>query len=183
MIWYLAVLIFGWFAWGDLVHSGFPGFDADAPRNFLEWCFMVFVWLFGCAPIGLVATGIATFVGGLMPRHSVKSDSYPLIALREKDGSNGNFFLGSGTLNSAEYYFWYRRAKGGEIQGGKTYRSPSVRIYQGDYAPKMDTWKCEYSIPGCWVWVWLIGIDVRSDITYSPDFYIPEGSIMEGYSL
>lgn len=188
MLWLLTIPVIGWFTFVDLINSHFPNsfcgpdYDPCRPLNFLEWCFLVAMGTFITAFISLVPILIAAFIGSLGTQRSTKDRDYPLVALRQQDGFAGrSFFLGSGYVGDRQYYFWYRQ-DGDHISGGKTYRQPSVRIYEGNYEPIMRTWKVKR---GAWHWLvgCLIGMDLRDDDEWLPDFYLPTGSIKEGYTL
>jgi len=185
MIWILSIPFIIFFTFKDLIGSNFPPCYHCDGRGFLNWCFLIFV---GCCIsfiISLVPIGIATFIGSIPERNGIKDKEYPLVSLRERDGISGQFyFLGSGSINDVQYYFWYRRNSGGDISGGKTIRGPGVRIYETDNSEaKMITFKTEYKNRNVSRWLWIIGIDGRDDEDWCPDFYIPKGSIKEGYQL
>jgi hypothetical protein len=95
------------------------------------------------------------------------------------------YFLGSGFISDTQYYFWYRK-QGDSLRGGKTRRTEDVRIYyikDPQTPPHMTTFRTEYK----WKWArkyyWLVGLNGKNNHYYHPDFYIPEGSIQEGFSL
>lgn len=181
MIWLIAVPFIGYFTFRQLIASGFPGLEND-PRGFLGWVFCILVGLFLTGLISLVPFAIASILGSNTNTVSVKVADYPLVALREKDGVSGNFFLGSGYVGDEQYYFWYRRDSD-HIEGGKTRRESSVRIYERDGTPIMRTWKSVYKSTFVQRYGWLYSIDLRHEDTYSPDFFIPRGSIKEGFQL
>ena len=185
MLWLAAIPFIIFFTFWDLVGSCFPDLCAYSDhRSFLAWCFLIAVGCFASGLISAVPIGIACFIGSLPDRTGRKDQEYPLVALRERDGVQGNFyFLGAGSIRDAQYYFWYRRNPGGDVSGGKTYRGPGVRIYEGSETPKMVTFKTEYVNPGIESWLWLVGLDMRDETDWCPDFYIPTGSIKEGYVL
>jgi hypothetical protein len=124
----------------------------------------------------------ATIVGIGNTYEIVPDQSYALVALKERDGIYGRFFLGSGTIEGSQYYFWYRKTQDGGIQGGRTYRDPSVAIREitDGSQPRMQTYR--WADPTWWQY-WFT-IDQSGPIQdISPIFYIPKGSIQEGYAL
>jgi hypothetical protein len=181
MIFLLTIPFIVFFTFRSMIASGFPNFPGE-PRGFLSWIFMVIVSCFFTGIISLIPFGIACWIGSLPKRTGKFDKDYPLIALRQKDGISGKFFLGSGTVNDEQYYFWYRK-ESDHISGGKTIRSSGVRIYEGDYSPFMRTYKDDYLSPKTSKYIWIVGIDMRGEDNYLPDFYIPSGSIQEGFSL
>ena len=181
MLWLAWIPVAAFFTFKDLYESGFPAI-ANEPRNFLEWCFLVIVGCVFTAILSLPAVGLAAWIGGSWNRYGTKDKTYPLVALRERDGVSGQFyFLGAGEFQDRQYYFWYRK-DGDHISGGKTSRVSGVRIYEDDSDPRMITFRTEYRNPLVSQYGWIIGIDLREDDWY-PDFHIPPGSIKEGYSL
>lgn len=188
MIWLLMIPVIIFFTFKTLWLSGFPGFHYVGlwDRNFLEWCFFLFVGGFISFIISLVPVGLACAIGSMPETHGIKDKEYPLVALREKDGIKGRFyFLGAGSIDDCQYYFWYRRDQNGAVSGGKTTREPGVKIYdtKNNDKPSMVTFREEYKNKKTEQWLWIIGIDMRDTTDFCPDFYIPKGSIKDGYSL
>jgi hypothetical protein len=185
MIWILSIPFIIFFTFKDLIESKFSQCYHCDGKGFLGWCFLIFVGCFISFLISWVPIGIAAFIGSFPERTGIKDKEYPLISLRERDGTSGQFyFLGSGSINDVQYYFWYRRNSGGDISGGKTIRESDVRIYETDGSEaKMITFKTEYKNRDVWRWLWIFGIDLRDRADWCPDFYIPKGSIKEGYQL
>lgn len=186
MLWFLSIPVIVYFTFVSLMHSGFPEVvlcPDGYRRNFLEWCFLIFVGCVLSVLISLVPVGISVWIGSLPEIHGIKDTEYPLVALREKDGMAGRFyFLGAGSINSAEYYFWYRKNPNGSVSGGKTYRSPGVEVYEHTGEPIMITFKTEYKNKLA-KYIWIIGLDIRKEGRWWPWFYIPKGSIKEGFVL
>jgi hypothetical protein len=186
MIWVLPIPAIIYLTFQNMITSDFPGLSMDGHqihRNFLEWAFCLAVSAFFSGLISMVPLGIGMIAGSLPERVGRFDRDYPLVALREKDGVTGQFyFLGAGSINDTQYYFWYRK-DGGHISGGKTVRESGVRIYQDDTPPRMVTFKTEYVSP-IWDQIgWLIMLDVRDPGGWCPDFHIPPGSIKEGFQL
>lgn len=184
MIFLLTIPVIIFMTFWDLVGSNFPPCYQCAGRSFLGWCFLIAVGCFISGLISIVPVGIAAFIGSLPDTHGVEDKTFPLVTLRERDGVHGQFyFLGAGQISDRQYYFWYRR-QGDAVVGGKTIREPGVRIYEdGQDSPRMTTFKTAYVNPGVGRWLWLVGMDVRDEERWFPDFHIPPGSIKEGYSL
>lgn len=182
MIWLLTVPFIFFFTFRDLYMSGFPGLNGDS-RNFLEWCFFVVGGCFVSCIISLAPVGVWTFIGYCFEYKSQRDKDYPLISLREKDGVSGKFyFLGAGAINDQQYYFWYIK-KDGFVAGGKTVRCESVRIFEHP-TPMMRTFKAVFKNKLVEKYGWIVGNTlVLDDNNYSPDFYIPAGSIKEGHQL
>jgi hypothetical protein len=180
MIWALCIPVILFFTFSDLATWR----EFQRPLSFLNWAFFIFMGCFISFLISIVPIVIGCIIGSQTQKRykAVLDAEYPLIALREKDGITGHsYFLGSGTIEDTQYYFWYRK-QGDSIRGGKTKRTEGVRIFETDDSePKMVTWKTEYSLDK---WAWIIGFeDEQGSINWNPDFYIPKGSIKEGFIL
>jgi hypothetical protein len=183
MVWYLIIPVFAFYTFKNLYQSGFPQFAPTAHRNFLEWVFLIVMGSVISSVLSLVPVGLSCFVGSLPDCQGVANPPYPLVTLREKDGQSGRFFLGSGSINDMQYYFWYRRNPDGSVSGGKTTRQPGVRIFEDDKFPHMVTFHTEYKSPLAQKYLWLVGTDIRDDSIWCPDFYLPKGSVREGFEL
>jgi hypothetical protein len=183
MIWLLTMPVIWFFTFKNICYdSNFPEFHDE--RHFLGWVIAIFVSVSYSYIISLVPFGIAAVIGSLPERWGTADKKYPLVALREKDGGSGRFyFLGTGSIEDTQYYFWYRKNEDGSVSGGKTRRVPGVRIYEDTDEPYMQTFKTKYKAAWVGKYLWLVGIDMRSDEVWYPDFHIPAGSIQEGYVL
>lgn len=184
MIWYLFIPAIVFLTFKNLIASGFPDLEGQHPTTFLGWIFLIFVGLAISGIISLAPFGISCWIGSIPEVIGRPNPEFPLIALREKDGISGKFyFLGAGSINSTEYYFWYRKNSDGSISGGKTARQSGVRIWEDDDHPHMVTFHTEYANPLARKLLWIVGTDMRDDEQWCPDFYIPKGSIKEGFLL
>jgi len=184
MIWLLTIPAIVYFTFSELIAACFPDYACHGTtRGFLGWCFLVFVGCFISALISAVPILIGGAIGAIPERRGYKDSEFPLVALRERDGVAGHFFLGTGFIGSEQYYFWYRKNDDGAISGGKTYREPGVTIYEDDSNPRMTTYTTKYVSDFARQYLWLIGIDMRGGTDWCPTFHIPKGSVKEGYSL
>jgi len=183
MIWVLAIPVIIFLTFRSLIRSGFPGIEGDE-RGFLSWVFLIFCGCFISGIISVVPIGLGAWVGSMPARIGVEDHRYPLVALREKDGFAGRFFLGSGFVGSQEYYFWYRRNPDGSIAGGKTFRQPCVTLHEGGGTdPTMVTFKTAYADKQTEKWLPFVGFDMRDSEQWCDVFYIPPGAVAQGYSL
>lgn len=182
MIWLLVAIATTALTFRSLVTSGFPGLEGES-RGFLGWVAVFVVGAFLSAFIALAPLGAAAFIGSLPKVHGVPDATYPLVALRQQDGFEGrSYFLGSGMIESREYYFWYRQNADGSVSGGKTYREPGVTIFTSE-TPRMTTYRTEYVDPNVSKWMPWFGLDMRSATKWCDTFEIPSGSIKQGFSL
>jgi len=184
MIWFLTIPVIFFLTFKNVIESDLMWINGASNGDFLEWVSAIFVALLLSCLISLVPVGIALLIGSIPKTKGVTLKEYDLMSLFEKDGISGRFFLGIGSIDGIEYYFWYRRNKDNSISGGKTERSEDVQIYETDKKPKMITYQTDYKNKYVKYFIWLIGVDKRGSTNcWNPDFCIPKGSIKEGYSL
>ena len=126
---------------------------------------------------GLIIPIVADTVGAT---HSVeKVDIAPLYALKDNSNLSGSFFLGTGSVNETDYYYYIVKEEGKGYCVNKLSTSNSVYL---DY---LNSKNCEYDEP-CLVYYydeW--DSKALRFFAWSPPnwhtFYIPEGSIIENY--
>lgn len=182
MIWLLMIPAIVILTFRSLIISDFPGMDGE-DRGFLSWVVVLFLGCLISGVISLVPLGLGSWIGSIPARQGIEDHRYPLVALREKDGVSGRFFLGSGLIESQEYYFWYRRNPDASVSGGKTLRQPCVTIYEDNAVPTMVTFKTAYTDKNTENWLRFVGLDMRESEHWCEVFHIPPGSIAAGYSL
>jgi hypothetical protein len=128
--------------------------------------------------LGLVL-GIAISMGfGALPVEKVyklTGQEY-LYALQDKTGvSEGSFFLGCGSIDSKEYYYYYKKVSENSFKMGKIETEDALVIEDDNETPRIETymqrWKNEN-------WYWL-GIPAKEKIKV----YIPKNSIVSKYKL
>lgn len=138
----------------------------------LFYCFMV---AFAAMICGLMAYG----TGAIFKNVAVEGSHHKLIAIRDKDGVEGAFFLGSGYINSQPYYFYYERLPDGAFRPGKIRADGSVKVYEED-RPDAELVRFDWETKARWVWLVAIPHD---DEAVSYDFHVPKGTIKTGYSM
>lgn len=127
----------------------------------------------------MLVAGLAHGIGLLFPVVSYKAASVSLTAIRDKDGVEGRFFLGTGTIESKPYYFYYKKNSDGSVSPGKLSYDSNVRVYQ---EKRDDAQFIRWASKSKWNWVWLIA-EPPSDEWYAVDFHVPEGTVKSGYSM
>lgn len=55
----------------------------------------------------ILGSGIAFIVGACFPKHWKLAGTDILVSLRNQAGVSGSFYLGTGTVDSHEYYYYY----------------------------------------------------------------------------
>ena len=112
--------------------------------------------------------------------HSIeKVEVTPLYALKDNSNLSGTFFLGSGSVNETDYYYYIVREE------GKGYCVQKKAINNYTYLDYLNSEDCEYDEP-CIVYYydeW--DSKILRFFAWSPanwhTFYVPEGSIIENY--
>ena len=144
-----------------------------------------------CALLGFIITGLISMMlcGMIIPAiaeangaaHIVEhTDVKPLYALKDNSNISGSFFLGTGSIDEDDYYYYITHEK------GKGYSVNKMRADDSfTYLEYLSAEDCEYDKP-CLVYYY----DEWESKTlrffaWSPfnwhTFYIPEGSIIENY--
>ena len=109
----------------------------------------------------------------------LKQCSHNIISLRDDSKIYGRFFLGSGTINEIDYYYYYKKLNNTsyKIQRVKSFRSI---IHETDIEPRVDTYFervyfTKYT-------KFMIGIflgEYQDNYNYRYDIYVPEGTIIK----
>lgn len=128
----------------------------------------------------MAGCGLAAAIGSAFASYPVEISRQELVALRDKDGIEGRFFLGSGTMEGAPYYFYYSKISAGGFKPGKVKVSDGVRVYED--APDGTATLTSYEWDSNLGLAWLIAIPVNSG-GYSYDFHVPKGTIRTGFTM
>lgn len=151
----------------------------DSYHDPVETGFITFLALMGAATFSSVAT--VTTYGIALDRSSFTQD---LQALSDNTGVHGNFFLGSGTLDSVPAYYYYERRDDGSFYQWYVYAGNASIVETSDTPHVVRTCQNNNSF-GHWV-IWPLPMS-NYDYTCSPDdpavFYVPEGSVTNSFNL
>lgn len=137
----------------------------------------------GCASIigffGFIIGGLISIpLDSFLPRQWVKVGEVKLVSVRDQDGFQGSFFLGSGNIESVPYYFYYKELNNGGFQPSRVRANNQVTIYEEDRKNgKLEYY--EYILKNQSL-NWLV-FDKSKGLVY--DFRIPKGSIKRSFSL
>lgn len=153
--------------------------DLMAPQSFFGWFFGCLFSLFFVAFAAMLCGGAAYGIGTLFPVTTYKAGAIPLTVIRDKDGIEGRFFLGTGTLESKPYYFYYAKNGDGSVSPGKISYDTNVRVYQ---EKREDAQIVRWASKSKYSWVWIFAAP-PSDEWYGVDFHVPEGTVKSGYSM
>lgn len=113
MIWaFLFALLFVIFAWKSIY---------DMVSDFLEYCFLTLFFVFCTAIAFGVGIGFALLIGLAVPKHWTEPETAKLVSLRDGESNSGHFFLGTGSIGTTQYYFFYE-------EDGSGYRPRKVAV-------------------------------------------------------
>lgn len=170
--------------WLGVVVFAFQGMFLDpilAPESIGGYFFAGLFYLFICGAAGGVSGLIAYGIGQLYPTHPVEIERASLVAIRDKDGVSGTFFLGTGYIEGKPYYFYYKKLSSSIFQPGKVEADGSVTVYEEQRTgAELVTFANKIAYP--W-WAWLVSLPYPSGSTYTYAFHVPQGTIRTGYSM
>ena len=136
----------------------------------------ILVPMFGMV-VMLIAVIVLAVISANMPTEQFVYESKPLHNLYDNSALEGQFFLGTGSINEEEYLFFNVIDQGGYIKPEKIakYNSNVYIKEDGNTDPRLDI-VCERSIQHD---AFLgLGVDRTNCINV---FHIPEGSVNTGY--
>lgn len=131
------------------------------------------MYLAGCL---ITAFFINAFISFGSPEMQIDGyDQKPLANLVDNNGVSGRFFLGSGTIDSTQYYAFYTgdNETGYSLEKEPASLSKVFMIEEG----QEPFWRTNYISPKN-KWLVLFG---KYDKSYS--FHVPKGSIVNNYTL
>ena len=168
MIWpFLFALLFVIFAWRSIY---------DMASDFLEYCFETFTLVILTTVAFGVGLGFASLIGLAMPKHWTGPETAKLVSLRNGDGISGHFFLGTGSIGTTQYYFFYKEAEQG-YQPGKVAVADNVMVFEEKrQSGDLKAYTYQFVNPSLrW-----IAMDWQSQ---KYEFVIPEGSLKKNFVL
>lgn len=170
------------FPFGVLTIAIHDAMNPSYPTVSMGWTFYaigVLLLLMVMGMAGAAGAGLAALIGNLFESHAVERARRRLVAIRDKDGVAGHFFLGSGFVNSDPYYFYYEQVKDGGFRPGKVRVGQGVRVYEED---RQDAELVEFEWDVDLKWAWAIAFPSNAG-GYSYDFHVPRGTIRIGYTM
>jgi len=130
------------------------------------------------AAVAVIGLGVWLLFSVNFPHETYVNKSTELVSLGDNTTLEGNFFLGTGSIDDEMYYFYYQK-DGDGYSFGKTKAAKAV-IYYSEDAPRIDDISCERL--SRWSWVFdPVGCDLLYDMR--DRIYVPEGTIKENYIL
>ncbi len=152
-------------------------FFSYGPHSLLGWIVNLLMTVIVTGVGWLVGNGVGLLIAMAVPQHWAEVSKVDLVNLRDADGVEGNFFLGSGHIESTPYYFCYYEISDGGFVPWRVKADGDVTIYEEDRQDASLVRYQEVFKNQAWEW---IAVDFHSD-RYT--FHIPKGTIKRGYSL
>lgn len=151
----------------------------EAYRDLDGFIDFVFMSIFTCiiGGIGLaVGAALALGVGTTLPKEWAKTSEVKLVNLRDHTGVSGNFFLGTGSIGTSEYYFYYKEVPGG-FSPGKVKIGNDVLVSEEERKDGiMQTFTHRFSNTAHYWFALHLSGDAYQ-------FHIPKGTLKRGFSL
>lgn len=135
----------------------------------------VFKSVFFSLAMGVIlGTIVASFIGIFFKTTDSTDTITPIVALQNKQGVQGSFFLGTGSVDSTEYYYYLAQQSGGVTLS--KIDSDGVIVYQDNQPPAIVTFTADFVNPHAYLWA----ISWHESPTV---IHIPKDSIIENYSV
>ncbi len=140
--------------------------------------FLDYFWLVVFAVIAfIVGILFASIIGAAVPKHWIEPKTTKLVSLRDSNSISGHFFLGTGSIETTQYYFFYKEAGQGGYQQGKVAVADNVIVFEEKRQNgELKTYTYEFVNPF-----------FRFVAIYYPsqkyEFFIPEGSLKKNFVL
>lgn len=170
--------------WLGIVVFSFQGMLLDPvmrPDSLGGYFFMGLMYLFVCGLGGAITFGVGWVAGQMFNSQPVEGKHSTLLAIRDKDGVEGRFFLGSGFVTSQPFYFYYEALKDGGARPAKLSADESVTVREEDRTDaELVTFDWTIKYPS---WAWLVCLQDSEGSRKSYVFHVPNGTIKTGYSM
>lgn len=167
MIWpFLFAPLFVIFAWESIY---------EMVDGFLDHCFAIFFMVIFTAMAFSVGFCFALLFGLAVPKHWTGPETTQLVNLRNGDGISGNFFIGTGSIQTTQYYFFKEAGQG--YQPSKIEVADNVTIFEEERQDgELKVYTYQFVNPSLrW-----IAAEWQSR---KYEFVIPKGSLMKNFIL
>lgn len=123
-----------------------------------------------------IGIGLALLIGLIIPKRWSEPETTKLVSLRGSEGINGNFFLGTGSIGTSQYYFFYKEVGKG-YQPGRIEIDDNVMVFEEERQyGEIKTYTYQFVNPS------LQWIAMDSEIE-KHEFFIPDGSLKKDFVL
>lgn len=134
-------------------------------------------WAFYAGILGLFGGVFLAFLIGISaPSEWVMVETAKLASSRDTDGVSGQFFLGSGSIGTTQYYFFYKEVELGYRPGKVAAEGDNILIIEKE---RRDGELAVYKYRPIGLWKW---ITLRQD-PIKFEFSIPTGTLKRGFVL
>jgi hypothetical protein len=197
MIWIIIGLVISLWIWFSLIHT-------KGTKIYFEECIVILIMI-------LTAVSACTLFGDAIISYTDTEYSYDeldsstkIIALKDRPTTEGNFFLGFGSVDNSDYYCYYTENDAGDIKFNKISTNDNVkfRYCSSEEQPNVKIYnqvKKEILVKEPNIWTsplsdyisyhkYSAGDVIKtSSSTYHNHqqtvIYIPEGSIEQNYKI
>lgn len=197
MIWIITGLVISLWIWFSLIHT-------KGTKIYFGECIVILIMI-------LTAVSACTLFGDAIISYTDTEYSYDeldsstkIIALKDRQTTEGNFFLGFGSINNSDYYCYYTENDAGDIKFNKISindnvklrycsngEQPNVKIYnqvkQEILVKEPNIWTSPLSDYISYHKYNVGDVVKTSSSTYYNNqqtvIYIPEGSIEQNYKI
>ena len=145
--------------------------------------FNLFFGLMLGALFGLFSSLIAgLIVESIIPKQWVEVETIELISLRDSENISGRHFLGTGSIGTKQYYFFYKKAGKG-YQPGKIEVDDNIIIFEENRTNgEIKKYKEKFiDSPRYRSWRLISFMTMPRNEKY--EFFIPEGSLKKDFTL
>ena len=133
----------------------------------------IMISLFLSIIILVIANSTSVFKESCREGHSIE-----IVSLSNSQSVSGSFFLGSGIINSTEYYFSFVRNSDGSFSRWKT-PTYNAKLYLTNNKKPQIIWdRICYRAPS-----WLTYITCNQYQNSSYDIYVPENTIIQKFEV
>jgi hypothetical protein len=144
--------------------------------GFVSWFFGMLGIIVGVMVMVMVGVIPALITGNFLEKTWEQTEQIELLSLRNNDGVSGHFFLGSGSIQSEQYYFFHKKSGDG-YQPGRVKADDNVLVHESEgqggmakvYTRKFVNKRHEW-YAACWP-------------SEKYEFFIPNGSLQRDFVL
>jgi len=148
----------------------------------------IILHVFGNLMLSIVVGAVLFFIAGniagaFLEKEQVKDGYTKLYSMGDVFGSGGNFFLGSGNLETRGYYFYYYKSGKGHKQG-KVEADGATIIQDNSEVPRIQYYKEIFVNDNHYKWALHSFADGQGGCRDNEkDIFVPKGSIEKDYNF
>lgn len=137
-------------------------------------------YIFGGVMISLFVIILLTMIGNtvFLKEQFRTNCSTEIISLSNSQSISGSFFLGSGVIDSTEYYFTFKKDSDGAFNRWKIPAYSARLFLTNSQSPKIIWQRIYYGAPK-----WLTFLSRSEDRDTIYDIYVPENTIIQKFEV